>query len=45
MSDVNVAVPALGGTINIVTDPSSGSRGGYFKQIRFMGLPEVNFWF
>ena len=32
MSDVNVAVPALGGTINIVTDPSSGSRGGYFKQ-------------
>ena len=32
MSDVNVAVPALGGTINIVTDPSSGTRGGYFKQ-------------
>ncbi len=32
MSDVNVAVPALGGTINIVTDPSAGTRGGYFKQ-------------
>ena len=32
MSDVNVAVPALGGTINIVTDPASGSRGGSFKQ-------------
>ena len=29
--DVNV-VPALGGTINIITDPSAGTRGGYFKQ-------------
>ena len=32
MSDVNVAVPALGGTINIITDPASGTRGGSFKQ-------------
>ena len=32
MSDVNVAVPALGGTINIVTDPTSGSKGASFKQ-------------
>ena len=31
MSDVNVAVPALGGTINIITS-TSGTRGGSFKQ-------------
>ena len=32
MSDVNVAVPSLGGTINIITDPASGTKGASFKQ-------------
>ena len=32
MSDVNLAVPAIGGTMNIVTDPTQLQKGGRFKQ-------------
>ncbi len=32
MSNVNLAVPSVGGTMNILTDPSQQSAGGSFKQ-------------
>ena len=32
MSAVNLAVPSVGGTVNIVTDPAALSFGGKFKQ-------------
>ena len=32
MSNVNLATPAIGGTLNIITDPASFQRGGSFKQ-------------
>ena len=32
MGNVNLATPAIGGTMNIVTDPASKERGGFFKQ-------------
>ena len=32
LSAVNLATPSIGGTMNIITDPASHSRGGKFKQ-------------
>ncbi|MDZ7716752.1 MAG: TonB-dependent receptor [Balneolaceae bacterium] len=32
MSNVNLAVPSVGGTMNILTSPSKNSAGGSFKQ-------------
>ena len=32
LSAVNLAVPSIGGTMNILTDPMAHSRGGLFKQ-------------
>jgi hypothetical protein len=32
LSAVNLAAPSIGGTMNILTDPTSRSRGGLFKQ-------------
>ena len=32
LSAVNLATPSIGGTINILTDPASASKGGKFKQ-------------
>ncbi len=32
MGNVNLATPAIGGTMNIVTDPASKKAGGIFKQ-------------
>ncbi|RME01219.1 MAG: TonB-dependent receptor, partial [Calditrichaeota bacterium] len=32
LSAVNLAVPSIGGTMNILTDPTALSRGGKFKQ-------------
>mgnify|MGYP007000433206 len=32
MGDVNLAVPAVGGTMNIVTDPAQLERKGSIKQ-------------
>ena len=32
MSPVNLAVPSVGGTLNIITDPAGKSQGVYFKQ-------------
>jgi len=32
LSAVNLATPSIGGTMNIITDPTAASRGGMFKQ-------------
>ena len=32
LSAVNLATPSIGGTMNIITDPTSNQRGGKFKQ-------------
>ena len=32
LSAVNLAAPSVGGTMNIITDPTAHSRGGKFKQ-------------
>jgi hypothetical protein len=32
LSAVNLAAPSIGGTMNIITDPSSHEKGGRFKQ-------------
>jgi hypothetical protein len=32
LSAVNLATPSIGGTMNIITDPTAMSRGGKFKQ-------------
>ncbi len=32
MSNLNLAVPSIGGTLNILTDPASKERGGLIKQ-------------
>ena len=32
MSAVNLAVPSIGGTINIITDPAAAKAGGFVKQ-------------
>jgi len=32
LSAVNLATPSIGGTMNIITDPSSHEKGGKFKQ-------------
>ncbi len=32
LSAVNLATPSIGGTMNIITDPTARSRGGNFKQ-------------
>lgn len=32
LSAVNLAVPSIGGTMNVLTDPTALSRGGKFKQ-------------
>lgn len=32
MSNVNLATPSVGGTLNILTDPASNDKGGRFKQ-------------
>ncbi len=32
LSAVNLATPSIGGTMNIITDPASHSKGGKFKQ-------------
>ena len=32
LSAVNLAAPSIGGTMNIITDPASTSKGGKFKQ-------------
>jgi outer membrane cobalamin receptor len=32
LSAVNLATPSIGGTMNIITDPTASERGGVFKQ-------------
>jgi len=32
LSAVNLATPSIGGTMNILTDPTAHTRGGKFKQ-------------
>lgn len=32
LSGVNLAVPSIGGTVNIITDPASKSKGGFIRQ-------------
>jgi iron complex outermembrane receptor protein len=32
MSAVNLAVPSIGGTVNIITDPAAAKAGGFVKQ-------------
>ncbi|NCZ95456.1 MAG: hypothetical protein EBZ16_08040 [Flavobacteriia bacterium] len=32
LSGVNLAVPSIGGTINIISDPAARSKGGYIRQ-------------
>ena len=32
LSAVNLATPSIGGTMNIITDPSLKKKGGKFKQ-------------
>jgi len=38
LSAVNLATPSIGGTMNIITDPTSNQRGGKFKQELVMAV-------